>query len=354
MVLVGGDKHLSLQVPLAIGTLQWGTTWIDEKLLGFRIKDEDAAKILRLLARQGVTLFDTAEGYGGGTSEERLGVLRSQDPILQKSMLLASKFLPTWWRFSKHSFEAALRASLKRLGIDCMPIFFLHSPVHPRSIEFWVECAAECKKKGLLHSFGLSNCNADQVRRAVAAGKKFGVKVSCNQVMMSLLDFKSKALQDTLAACKENNVTVLAYSPIGQGLLTDKLTRDLFAINRPAKMMRLNWDEIQPLRAAIKEVAAKHEKTMAQIAINWVICKGCIPLVGCRKLEQAQDIVGCLGWELDNEDLQKLDSLALGRSTLEGSTLKRGFFVFLAGVLMLSYRAAIVFNLFFGTGTNRF
>ncbi|KNC69876.1 hypothetical protein SARC_17603, partial [Sphaeroforma arctica JP610] len=82
-------------------------------------------------------------------------------PFLQ-DVLLMTKFLPTWWRYSHSCFESALRESLKRMGVGCCPIYLLHSPVHWRPIEYWVEAAAKCKEKGLLKAFGLSNCNAEQ------------------------------------------------------------------------------------------------------------------------------------------------------------------------------------------------
>jgi aryl-alcohol dehydrogenase-like predicted oxidoreductase len=146
--------------------------------------------------RDQVTLFDSAEGYGGGTSEARLGRLaplahanratksttKEGEEAQQQQPLLMTKFLPTPWRFTKGHFEAALRASLARLRIDSCPIYLLHTPVHWRPIEFWVEAAADCKRKGLLQAFGLSNCDAEQVRRAHAAGVRCGVPVVVNQV----------------------------------------------------------------------------------------------------------------------------------------------------------------------------
>jgi len=87
--------------------------------------------------------------------------------------IIMTKFLPVPWRFTHASFERALRASNKRLGIDKTHIYLLHSPCHLcRDVEFWVESASICKKKGLLQTFGLSNCSANEVRRAVSAGKK--------------------------------------------------------------------------------------------------------------------------------------------------------------------------------------
>ena len=82
-------------------------------------------------------------------------------------------------------------------------------------------------------------------------------------------------------------------------------------------MLRLQWDDVQPLRTLIKKMAEKYGKSMAQVSLNWCIQHGVIPLVGCRSPSQARDTVGCLGWNLSPEDVQQLDRVALAKSTLE-------------------------------------
>lgn len=89
-----------------------------------------------------------------------------------------------------------------------------------------------------------------------------------NQVHYSLLDYNSRALHEMEVACRELNVQIVAYSPLGQGLLTDGLTLDKWESNRPAKMLQLQWNDIQPLRSCLKEMSATYEKSMAQIALN--------------------------------------------------------------------------------------
>mmetsp|Transcript_33187 Transcript_33187/g.88117 ORF Transcript_33187/g.88117 Transcript_33187/m.88117 type:complete len:356 (-) Transcript_33187:38-1105(-) len=332
---------LSIAVPLSIGTLQWGTTPIDQHMINPNgcITEHTALEIVEELRKNKVTFFDTAEGYGGGTSEKRLGRIASKVYPSSEKPILMTKFLPTFWRFSHGCFERALRASNRRMGIDCCPIYLLHSPVHWRPIEFWVEAAAICKKKGLLMALGLSNCNADEVRRAHQAGIKFGVPVVVNQVMYSLLDYNSEKLRDMEKVCNDLGITIVAYSPIGQGLLTDGLTPERFKTNRPAKMTGLTWDSLEVLRESLRRVAGRHGKTMAQVAINWCICHGTVPLVGCRSAAQARDTCGALGWKLSSEDMEELDRLALGRSTLESPRWRRALFVVFFGCLFATSRA---------------
>lgn len=208
---VDGTKSPPL---LALGMLQWGTTPIDNTIInGPRgiLTEAEAWEIYQTFRTHGVVLFDTAEGYGGGTSEKSLGRLLQQETgndsndRQEKSgdgdttvattdtditntdgttdsknkhdhhdhnIIIMTKFLPSPWRWRHEHFERALCASNKRLGISATPIYLLHSPMHLyRDIEYWVESAAICKKKGFLTYFGLSNCSAEEVRRAVDAGK---------------------------------------------------------------------------------------------------------------------------------------------------------------------------------------
>jgi pyridoxine 4-dehydrogenase len=308
---------INLSVPLAIGTLQWGTTWVDDKLINSRgcISESVAKEIVASVSSENVTLFDTAEGYGGGTSEKRLGRLMGPNHVAM------TKFLPVGWKFFHYQLEQAARESCRRLQVKSIPVYLLHSPVHWREIEYWVEACAKAHKKGLIDSMGLSNCNADQVRRAVNAGKRYGVPVVCNQVHYSLLDFNSKALQEMEKVCRELDVKIIAFSPIGQGLLTDGMTAEKWETNKPAKMLRLTPRDLESLRGVLKSMAQKYEKTMAQVALNWCIQHKVIPLVGCRTTQQAQDSMGCLGWSLSKVDVEQLDRVALDKSTLESKSL---------------------------------
>ena len=328
-----GQEILNLKAPLAVGTLQWGTTPIDQNLINSKgcISEREAALIVKNFSEAGITLWDTAEGYGGGTSEQRLGQLQSS-----QSTVLMTKFLPVPWRgFFPGDFERAVRASCRRLQTDKIHIYLLHSPVHWRSLEYWIEKGAECKRKGFIEAMGLSNCNADQVRRAVAAGKKYGVDVVVNQVHYSLLDYNSKNLQEMERTCRELGVAIVGFSVIGQGLLTDGLTEETYGTNRPAKMLRLKYEELGPLRSKLKNIGQAYNKTMAQVAINWSVCHGVVPLVGCRSEKQAKDSIGgAVGWNLKEEDVKELDAVALSRSTLDSPGWRRMFFVSLFGIVM--------------------
>lgn len=338
-----GGGAINLSVPLAIGTLQWGTTWLDETLINRTgvLSESTCQQIVKIIGTVGVTLFDTAEGYGGGTSEKRLGrlLLNNGDYSEDTHVVCMTKFLPAPWRAFHRDFEWAARQSCRRLRVDKIDVYLLHSPVHWRPIEYWVQAAAKCRRLGLIEYFGLSNANADQVRRAVLAGQKYGIQVVCNQVHYSLLDYRSSSLQEMQKVCNELHVTIIGFSPIGQGLLTENLTDEKMATNKPAKMLRLERDDIEELRSVIQQTAIKYNKTMAQVCLNWSIQHGVVPLVGCRSTRQANDLIGCLGWALQEEDIKGLDAVALNKSTLESPGWRRALFVTLFGIVNVVCRS---------------
>ena len=170
-------------------------------------------------------------------------------------------------------------------------------------------------------------------------GGQYGVSVICNQVHYSLLDYGSMALRKMDLTCKELGVAILAYSPIGQGLLADGLSTESFSSIKVARMLRLEYSEIHPLRMAISRIAKSHGgKSMAQVALNWCYAHGTVPLIGCRSLKQARDTLGSLGWDLSEEEVKELDKLALGRSTLDSLGWRRALFIILASLVMLVCR----------------
>lgn len=141
------------------------------------------------------------------------------------------------------------------------------------------------------------------------------------------------------SVCRELGVKIIGFSPIGQGLLTDGLTPDSMKSNKPARMLRIKYDDLAALRMTMQDLSCKYEKTMAQIALNWCIQHDVIPLVGCRNVKQAQDSIGCLGWHLSKDDVARLDQVALDRSTLESPSWRRMLFVGLFGMVMVTCRA---------------
>lgn len=323
------DTLSLLHVPVGIGTMFWGDTRLDERMAGRIISDETLARIRSIAAERHVTFFDTAEGYGFGSSELRLHRLGFTGP----RNLVATKFLPTLWRWTPQAFVRATRASNRRLGVERCSLSFIHSPVHPRDPKTWIEGAARAARDGLLEALGLSNFNAEQVRAAWTIACEEGVPLVANQLMFNLLVYRSTQLQETLHACRELGIAVVGYGGLGQGLLTSSLSPERFARSLLARRMQLTHEALDPLWQAIKGTAERHGKSMAQVCLQWVRSKGVIPLVGIRSVEQLEDVLGAFDFSLSADDIADLDGLALGSSTFDRPFWRRALFIALLSLL---------------------
>ena len=159
-------------------------------------------------------------------------------------------------------------------------------------------------------SVGVSNFNATRTRQAAAVLAARGAPLSSNQVQYSLL-YRAPERNGVLDACREAGVTLVAYSPLAQGLLTGKYTGE--GADKPAGARGLIFTSsriasLSALLALMREVGASHGgRTPAQVALNWIICKGALPIPGVKNARQAEEVAGALGWRLSPEAVAALD-----------------------------------------------
>ncbi len=257
--------------------------------------------------RAGLTFFDTAEVYGGGRSERFLGefIRRTHAPAI-----LATKFMPFPTRLTGGSLAKALERSLKRLGLPAVDLYQMHYPFPPVSIETWMDSMAAALRAGLVRAVGVSNYSVEQMRAAHAHLARHGVPLASNQVKFSLID-RAPLRNGLLEACRELGVTFIAWGPLAKGLLSGKYT----AARRPPgmrgrRLTRELFSRLAPLLARLQEVGAGHGKTPAQVAINWCVAKGTLPIPGVKTGAQAKENAGALGWALTPDEVAALDASA--------------------------------------------
>jgi aryl-alcohol dehydrogenase-like predicted oxidoreductase len=293
-----------LQIPrLGVGAWAWGDRRIWN--FGHGYSESDIRAVFDASLAAGVNFFDTAEMYGSGRSERFLGsfLLGASNPVI-----VATKFFPFPWRLSKAALIHALRGSLERLNLQQVDLYQLHWPFPPMPVEMWAEALAQAIQQGLARAVGVSNCSADQMRRASAVLAKHGVALASNQVEYSLLK-RDVEQNGVLKACQDLGITLIAYSPLAQGVLTGK-----YSPEHPLPGMRA-WshsraflEKVQPLLRLMGQIGAAHDgKSVAQVALNWTICKGTVPIPGAKNVRQAQDNLGALGWRLNEVELAALD-----------------------------------------------
>ena len=298
-----GKSNISI-LPMGVGTWQWG----DRMLWGFgrNYNAEDARAAFEVSISTGLNFFDTAEIYGLGQSERFIGEFLMETP--QKEVVIATKFFPYPWRLTKNGFKRALRGSLRRLGLEQVDLYQIHWPFGLVSIETWANALADAMDNGLVKSVGVSNYDINQMRRTYEILAKRGVVLASNQVEYSLLDRKIE-FNGLMKTCQELGVSLIAYSPLAKGMLTGKYTpTNLPPGQRSQRYNGVLLEKIQPLLRLMRKIGNEHgEKTEAQVALNWLICKGAIPIPGAKNERQAQDNAGALTWRLREEQVAALD-----------------------------------------------
>ncbi len=258
--------------PLEMGLGTWA--WGKGKVWGYGqgYDDKDLRETFQAALDAGIRLFDTAEVYGEGESESFLGeFLKGQK---REGIHIATKFAPMPWRVSTSQLLKALRASLSRLGLKSVDLYQIHWASPPRSIKAWMEPLAQAVKEGLAAEVGVSNFSRGQMLRAQEALSAHGVPLASNQMQYSLGAPQERA-QRPAGGMPKSNIRFIAYSPLGMGMLSGKYSPQ----NPPKGPRRLFYfgqlGRIQTLVAKLKEIGeAKGGKTVNQVALNWILCKG--------------------------------------------------------------------------------
>jgi aryl-alcohol dehydrogenase-like predicted oxidoreductase len=259
----------------------------------------------------GVTLFDTAEVYGGGESERIIGGLLAGDPARASSAVVATKFMPFPWKLRvRGALMKSLRASLARLGVPAVDLYQIHGPTSLRSRAVLADALAAAHGAGLVRAVGVSNFSARETRSMDAELRARGMRLATNQIEFSLLR-RSPETGGLLATCAELGVVPMAYSPLGQGRLTGKYSA---AHPPPGKrtFSRHPMERVDAVVAELRRIGDEHGgKTPGQVALNWVMAKGAVPIPGAKNRTQALENAGAVGWRLGDTDLERLDQVAL-------------------------------------------
>lgn len=300
------------QVPaLGIGTWAWGDTlfWNYGKEYGA----EQVRSAFFAALDAGVNFFDTAEIYGFGESERLIGQFMKE---ADRPVQIATKYFPLPWRFNAQAVADTLTASLKRLQVEHVALYQVHWPLdflmNQRSL---MNALADEVEKGRIGAIGVSNYSAEKMRQAHEFLAARGIPLAVNQMNYSLLTRQIES-NGVLDAARELGITILAYSPLAQGLLTGKYTPDhspsLTGARRiDPRFSKKGLEKIALLINALQHIGDAHQRTPAQVALNWLIAQGgVIPIPGAKTANQAQQNAGALGWSLSPDEVAQLDEIS--------------------------------------------
>jgi aryl-alcohol dehydrogenase-like predicted oxidoreductase len=291
----GTTKNIS---KIGLGTWQFGSR---DWGYGTQYAEQGATAIVRRALELGVTLFDTAELYGYGRSERILGAALGAD---RESVFLATKIFPLLP--VAPVVEQRAVASANRLGVRHLDLYQVHQPnpvIRDRTI---MRGMSALQRVGLVGEVGVSNYSLQRWR---AAEDALGSRVLSNQVSYSLAERSPE--RELLPFAESNDRVVIAYSPLAQGLLSGRYSRD----NRPANRVRAlsplflpdNLDRAAGLIAALREVADAHSATPAQIALAWVIHHPAVVAIpGASGVDQLESNVAAADIQLSDDEYETL------------------------------------------------
>jgi aryl-alcohol dehydrogenase-like predicted oxidoreductase len=300
-----------LEVPrLGLGAMTWGSPtgrsrWGPAKLAyGGPPGPEEERRAFEASMSAGVDLFDTAAMYSGGASEQRVGELAEG-----QSAVIATKFPPRWLSTAE-AMPEALDQSLARLRRSTIDLYQHHFPSRRVSIPSLMGLMADAVEAGKIRAVGVSNYSAAQLRAASAALAERGIPLASNQVEYSLLH-RAPEVNGVLDACRELGVTLIAYQPMAQGVLTGKYRPG----DRPKGIRRFGryfrsdgLEKAQPVVGLLGEIGGRYSRTPAQVALRWLVEQGGIlPIPGAKNGRQAASNAEALSFSLAEAEIQALD-----------------------------------------------
>ena len=269
-------------------------------------EDKDSIGAIQKAIELGINTFDTAELYGKGRSEKVLGeAIKGYD----RSRLVIISKLWTDHMATKDIMRKACEASMKRMGVDYIDTYFLHYPVEKPPIGEIMENMTALREEGLIRSIGISNFSLAEMKKAMEYGR-IDVIQPCYNLLWRYID-----AEDTLNFCIKNEIGVIPYSTLAQGLLTGKYTKNSVigdGRSHAALFQPENYEKCLHVAERVKNIAAKYGQTTASAAINWLINTPGItaPIVGARSAAQMQESFTSTQWNLSKEDYAEIDRIS--------------------------------------------
>lgn len=242
-----------------------------------RMENDDEADLqgLKNALEAGITHIDTAQRYAAGHAEELVGeVIKQYD---RKKLFIVSKVWKT--NLSYDDVLKAVHGSLSRLGTDYLDLYLIHMPNPHIPLKETLEVMDRIKDEGLIKEIGVSDFTVQHMKEAQEYSQH---KIVATQVHYNLI-FREPERKGVVEYCRQKDVMLIAWRPVQKGILSDRGT---------------------PI---LDETCNKYNKTPSQISINWLISqKNVVTISKMRHREHLEENLGSLGWQMDEEDIEKL------------------------------------------------
>ena len=301
--------------PMGCGTWAWG----NRLLWGYdQSMDEELQRVFNHCVSSGVTLFDTGDSYGTGRLNGRSETLLGQFANAYggphgQDICIATKLAAYPWRLTPGAVVKACEGSARRLGrpVDLAQMHWSTANYAPWQEGPFLDGLMNLYEQGKVKGVGLSNFGPKRLRAAHRRFSQRGIPIATLQVQYSLVSTYPVAELGIKEVCDELGIRLIAYSPLGLGMLTGKYgPHGPYPKGLRGLVFRQLLPGMKSLLETLHAIATQRHKTPAQVAINWCMCKGTIPIPGAKSLQQAEQNTGALGWSLDGGEVEELDRAA--------------------------------------------
>lgn len=279
---------------------------------------ELSRSIIKAALDGGINWFDTAEAYGRGVSERTVSDGLQAAGVTDREVMIATKWMP-FFRFAG-SIERTFPERRDALAPYSIDLHQIHAPASFSSIKKQADAMADLVDAGAIKAVGVSNFSAGAMRRFHKALERRGLTLASNQVRYSLLDRQIEG-NGVLDAARELGITIIAYSPLAQGILTGKFHEDPARAKAIKGFRKYNsafsdrgLARTRPLVDELRVIGGRHGASAAQVALAWIIRRHgdtVVAIPGASSVSQAESNAGAMQVDLTGEDFARLDHAAV-------------------------------------------
>jgi aryl-alcohol dehydrogenase-like predicted oxidoreductase len=277
------------------------------------LEDDLINRIVKTSLEGGINWFDTAEIYGNGASEKALAKALTDNGKKPGEIMIATKWWPMFRTAS--SILKTIDQRIEALSPFSIDLYQVHQPWGFSNVKSEMDAMAKLVNEHKIRYVGISNFSATQMRSAWEALQKHGIHLVSNQVRYNLLDRKIES-NGILQTAKELGISIIAYSPLAQGLVTGKfhenpeLLKNIGMRKYSSQFKPAGLEKSKPLIKTIQELATRYNVSTSQVALNWLIHfhgETVFAIPGATKESHARENIGTMNFRLSDEDLSLLD-----------------------------------------------
>lgn len=295
------------ETKIALGTWAWGSgAFGGDAVYGVKTSEETLRPVFEAAMNEDLGLWDTATVYAMGESERILGRFVASVP--RQQVQVSTKFTPQLAEMYEGSVERMAEASMQRMGIDYIDMYWIHNPM---DVERWTPGLIPLLQSGRVRQVGVSNHDISEIRRANEILGEAGFRVSAVQNHYSLL-YRSSERGGVLDYCRQQGIRFWSYMVLEQGALTGLFSpaNPLPADSDRGRKYNPVLDRLQALTDEMKAIGQRYAASCSQVGIAWAIAKGTMPIIGATKPHHVVEAAAAARIALTPDEVSRLESLA--------------------------------------------